>query len=646
MCGIAGIAHAGGTPAPAVIERMSALMAHRGPDQSGLYMPSAPTSAVTLATRRLAILDLSAEGSQPMTNETGDLWLAYNGEIYNHQQLRRELERRGHRYRSGTDTETVIHAYEEWGADAFRRFNGMFACALYDQRDERLILARDRRSIKPLYYVWDGESLAFASELKVLLGAGLARPETDPTALWLYLCLGYVPSPYTFVTGVRKLEPGHLLELHRGALRLTPFATPDHQPGALADEHEAVRAVREALEGAVRRQLMSDVPVGVFLSGGLDSTIVASLAARYQKDALHTFSVGYANERGEIEQSSYNDDFFTARAVARDLGTIHHEVTVHNNADLTGLFEQLVYQLDEPMVEPVFTATHVLSQAARSHGVPVVLTGDGADEIFGGYNRYFSARRLAMYRRLPGLRWALPIVESVGGSHEIAHSARELRHLLRSTSDIDGYIRFSSIYHPEQALRLLAPAARAEVDVTALSSIVRAALGPQAPFADQMAHADLVLWVGEHFNPRLDRISMLHSVEARVPFQDDEVVRVGLAIPSHLKSSSHNRKGLLKAAFADCVPARALTRPKRSFKAPGGDWLQGGLRAQLAELVAGDHHLVDLLDQDQVRHHAANMGADTPGQFFAAVALLAAELWTRQYVARDQLAARSLGMGR
>lgn len=631
MCGIAGILRVRGALDPGAAERMSALMAHRGPDQSGLYAPAATSAAVMLATRRLAILDLSAGGSQPMTNEAGDIWLAYNGELYNHQELRCELQQRGHQYRSGTDTETVIHAYEEWGSEAFKRFNGMFACALYDQRDERLVLARDRRSIKPLYYSWDGETLAFASELKMLLGAGLAEPAVDPTALWLYLCLGFVPSPYTFVGGVRKLEPGHMLELHGGKLRRTTFATPGHQPGELADKREAVRIVRATLEDAVRRQLMSDVPVGVFLSGGLDSTIVASVAARHHGDVLHTFSVGYANERGETEASSYNDDFFAARTIARELGTVHHEVIIGNNEDLTDLFGQLVYQLDEPMVEPVFTATHVLSQAARSCGVPVVLTGDGADEVFGGYNRYFSAQRLASYRRLPGLRWALPLVERVGGSREIARSARELRHLLANPTHTDGYIRFSSIYHPEQALRLIAPALRGSVDTAALGRIVASALGPPAPFVDQMAHADLVLWVGEHFNPRLDRISMLHSVEARVPFQDDEVVRVGLSIPAALKSSSRSRKGLLKAAFADCVPAHALTRPKRSFKAPGGDWLQGGLRDQLAALIAGDHQLGDLLDQDQVRIHAGRMGEDTPGQVFAAAALLIADLWMRQY---------------
>lgn len=618
----------------AQVERMSALIAHRGPDQAGLYQSPDDRPSVVLATRRLAILDLSVEGSQPMSNETGDLWLAYNGEVYNHQDLRRELEGRNHHYHSFTDTETIIHAFEEWGPAAFARLSGMFACVLHDQKTGKVTLARDGRGIKPLYYTWDGQTLVFASELKALLKANLVRPAIDPTALWLFLCLGYVPSPYCIVSGVRKLEPGHYLELSDGRLTNQSFLTAPADAPLIQDWGEGIDRVRQTVERAVQTHLMSDVPVGVFLSGGLDSTIVATLAAQHHTGPLHSFSIGYAKATGATDiEARYNDDFFAAREIAEQLGTVHHEILVENTSDLSGLVTDLIFQLDEPMVEPVFTSTHYLSKLARDMGVPVVLTGDGADEVFGGYDRYFSAQRLGFYHKVPGLRYALPVVETLGGKREVAHSAHELKYLLEHPSAVDSYIRFSTVYHPEQALELLAPDVRAQVDTTALGQLVVSALGPDRSFPDQMAHADLALWVGEHFNPRLDRISMRHSVEARVPFQDDAVVETALALPMNLKSTRAGRKKLLKQAFADIIPEIALNRPKRSFQAPGAAWLEGGLNTVYNRLMGQPNHLLGLFEPGALRRYAAAWGRGTPGQVFSAWALLTVEQWAGEYVA-------------
>jgi asparagine synthase (glutamine-hydrolysing) len=633
MCGIAGLVSTKDIVDQAVVENMVSTIAHRGPNHSATRIEHQSGLSVGLGYRRLSIIDLSAAGNQPMTNEMGDLWIIYNGELYNHAELRRELEARGHCYSSQSDTETVLHAYEQWGTKAFARFNGMFAFALYDKKSNSLILARDRRGIKPLYYSWDGRTLVFASELKAILKAELVQPNIDPTALWLFLCLGYVPSPHCIVAGVNKLQPGSFLELRADKIEIMHYAQEDNLLTAKMDEHEAVAQVRQSIEQAVQRQLMSDVPVGVFLSGGLDSTIIATLATRYHPKPLHTFSVGYAQEMNTAEADSrYNDDFFCARPVARNLGTIHHEVTIQNNIALTDLFFQLTYQLDEPLVEPVFLSTHYLSQLARQYDVPVVLTGDGADELFGGYDRYFAAQRLTIYQQIPGLAWLLPIVEGMGSSWELGRSARELRYLLNHRGSIESYIRFSTIFQPNQALQLLDPSVRPQVDVQALRRLIDISLGGHASFADEMGYRDLVLWVGEHFNPRLDRISMLHSVEARVPFQDNQVVDVALSIPMSMKSKRYSRKALLKKAFADIVPLEARTRPKRSFQAPGAAWLQGGLNEAYQHLSTGKTYLIKMLDPVQVRHYAEVWGQDTPGQVFAVSALLFIDSWARQHL--------------
>lgn len=633
MCGIAGIISTKTIVDQAVLKKMVGTIAHRGPNHAATRIEFQSGLSVGLGYCRLSIIDLSPAGNQPMTNEAGDIWIVYNGELYNHAELRQELEAKGHHYCSQSDTETVLHAYEEWGTKAFTRFNGMFAFALYDKRSNALILARDRRGIKPLYYSWNGHTLAFASELKAILATDIVQPTIDATALWLFLCLGYVPSPHCLVAGVNKLEPGSFLEMCADKIQIVQYAQENGLLDTRMDEHEAAIHVRESIEQAVQRQLMSDVPVGVFLSGGLDSTIIATLASRYHPKPLHSFSVGYAQAQSTAKTDSrYNDDFFFARQAAKHLGTIHHEVMIENGPGLADLFLQLTFQLDEPMVEPVFLSTHHLSQLARQHDVPVVLTGDGADELFGGYDRYFAAQRLAIYQRIPGLHWLLPIFESMGSSLEIARSAHELRYLLNHRDSVDGYIRFSSIYRPEQALQLLAPTVRAQVDTEALCRLVDISLEHSASFADQMEYRDLVLWVGEHFNPRLDRISMLHSVEARVPFQDDRVVDVALSIPMSVKSKRNSRKGLLKKAFADLLPPETRRRPKRSFQAPGAAWLQGGLNEAYQQLTTGKTSLTDILDPVQVSHYAKTWGKDTPGQTFAVSALLFIDLWARQHL--------------
>ena len=631
MCGIAGIASLGPAPDLGQIERMVQTLAHRGPDHSAVRIASGDQLSVGLGYRRLSIVDLSAAGNQPMSDETGDHWLVYNGELYNHLPLRSSLEQLGHHYRSRSDTETIVHAYEEWGLDAFDRFDSMFAVAIHDRPDERLVLARDRRGIKPLYYRWDGRTIAFASELKALVTAASATPRIDPTALWLYLCLGYVPSPHCIISGVRKLEPGHALIVDRDGLRTRRFT----QLASVAPPRtpEVVGRVRETVEAAIRKQLMSDVPVGVLLSGGLDSSIVAAIAARSEPGRIHTFSAGYSPaENAASIEPRYLEDAVAARTVARQLGTEHHEIEIQNGAALKGRFRALVYQLDEPMVEPVFLTTDRLAAAAREAGVPVVLTGDGADELFGGYDRYFAAGRLALYRSLPGLRALLPFIDRARGLGSLAKDASELRYLLGHPSSVDSYIRFSTIYRPEAALALIAAPLRPQVDTTALADVVERAIPEAEPFVDQMAQADLALWVGEHFDPRLDRVTMGHSVEARVPFQDDDVVALARSLGNAQKSDRRVRKRVLAEAFADVLPDVVLQRPKRSFQAPGRAWLEGSLADDFHRLSERADTVGELFEPELARTYARSWGHGTPGEVFAVSALLIAATWAAVYV--------------
>ena len=638
MCGIAGIATLGAASDADGVERMVDALVHRGPDHGAVRIASGDRLSVGLGYRRLSIVDLSAAGNQPMSDETGAHWLVYNGELYNHLALRDALEQAGHRYRSRSDTETIVHAYEEWGLDALDRFDAMFAVAIHDQPNERLVLARDRRGIKPLYYRWDGRTITFASELKALVTAESATPRIDPTALWLYLCLGYIPSPHCIISGVRKLQPGHALIMDPGGVQVRRFSRPEQV--APPAPSEVTTRVRETVEAAIRRQLMSDVPIGVLLSGGLDSSIVAAIAARYEPGRIHTFSAGYraADDAASIEPR-YLEDAVVARTVARRLGTQHHEVEIENAAELGQRFRALVYQLDEPMVEPVFLTTDRLAAAARQAGVPVVLTGDGADELFGGYDRYFAARRLAMYRSLPGLRALLPVIDRARRLGSVARHASELGYLLAHPSGVDSYIRFSTIYRPEDALALMAAPLRSQVDTTALAELVEDAMLGAGPFVDQMARADLALWVGEHFDPRLDRVTMAHSVEARVPFQDDGVVELALSLGNAQKSDRRIRKRVLAEAFADVLPDVVLDRPKRSFQAPGRAWLEGGLLADFRRLSERADSVGDLFEPDLVQAYARSWGRGVPGEVFAVSALLVAATWADLYVHPEASAA-------
>jgi asparagine synthase (glutamine-hydrolysing) len=563
-----------------------------------------------------------------MISTEGDIVLAYNGEIYNHGDLRAELNALGHTYRSRTDTETVLHAYEAWGLGALHRFNGMFALALLDRRSGELVLAVDRRGIKPLYYAQVGRTLIFASELKALLRARLVPSLVDPTALWLFLCLGFVPAPHCIAVGVRKLKPGEILRFRDGDVTLTSFDPPRRTPDRLPPQVARER-LREALDAAVRRQLAADVPVGAFLSGGIDSTLLVALAQQHSWRALHTFSVGYLAASGRITRAAYNDDLMHARQVAERLGTVHHEALVSADDGFGTLLADLVEQLDEPMVEPALVSTHALAQRARSEGVPVVLTGDGADELFGGYPRYFAAQRLALYERLPGLKPMVPLLAGLSKLHALGKSLRQLQFLLGRTR-VQQYLTFSTIFSPDQALELIHPELRAAVETLALEQVVSDAMPAAGSLADGMAETDLRLWVAQHFNPRLDRMTMRHSVEARVPFQDDEVVQAAWAVVLSERTRRSRPKAILVEAFRELLPDAVLRRPKRHFQAPRDRWLPLVLNNVLHRVVEEQGVPGAVFTPAAFQEQLRLRGSATPGGSLSTWALVIAAVWTRR----------------
>jgi asparagine synthase (glutamine-hydrolysing) len=607
MCGIVGIVDYQQSVHLATIKAMCQAIEHRGPDHSGCYIDQNSTFAVGLGSQRLSIVDLSAAGNQPITNETEDIWIVYNGELYNHIELRRELEARGHHYRSHADTETIVHAYEEYGTACLQRLNGMFAFALYDTRRQLVILARDPMGIKPLYYTWDGNRLIFGSELRGLFAATNNVPAVNPTALSLYLSLGYIPSPHCIFNGIHKLPPGASLVIENKQLRIDLFWTPQIQETSTVNLEPAalVETTRSVIEDAVIRQLMSDVPVGVFLSGGLDSSIITVLAQRHHSALMDTFSVGFADAQGELDSDDlYNQDLVHAREVAHALGTRHHEVIVPTDGGIADLLQATLTHIDEPVWESSFVSLHLMSKLARQHGVIVVLTGDGGDELFAGYPWYFSAQRFQRYQKVPFMRLALPLLSTIGGKGTLGVKARDLQQ--RLVQDDMGRYRINyDIFSEQEKGELLTPEILAGLAIDPVNHHVRELLSDSGAdtLLEKLAVADLALWVREHFNQRVDRMSMMNSVEARVPLQDMKVVEFALGVPMPLKMRNGKSKYLLREAFQADLPSAVLKRPKRPFATPAWTWLRKPLRVFVMDMLSADSvRAVGLLNPEAVQH--------------------------------------------
>ncbi len=623
MCGIAGILSfdPAATVDRARLDRMRDVLTHRGPDGAGTWIEG----PVGLAHRRLAIIDV-ASGQQPMTTEDSRVWGVFNGEIYNHASLRPALEAQGHTYRTRSDTETILHLYEQHGDRAVEFLHGMFAIALWDRAERRLWLARDRVGIKPLYYACTDEELLFASEIKAILAAG-TRAVFNEAVLPEYLATRFVSGEDTFFKGIRKLPPGHTLTwtARDGFARRRYWQIP--APSMTAPRSFAAEAedLRERLLGAVQRHLMSDVPLGMFLSGGIDSTALAGMAAGMIEEPLQTFSVGFAE--AEANELPY------ARLAAGRLGAVHREVVVSSDQYL-GALPKLIWQEDEPIAFTSSVPLFFVSQLARDH-VKVVLTGEGSDELFLGYNRY----RVAHWNANLGRPyWALTSPGMRGGIRSVV---KKLPRRLRRYAD--------------RAFIALEPGARSlfcenfavfpdrlQADLLSRRDI---GLG-RDPYAvvleayeeasgndlDRMTRADLQTYLHELLMKQ-DQMSMAASIESRVPFLDDAIIEHVAALPSRLKLRGWTTKAVLRQAVRDYVPEEILHRKKMGFPVPMGRWFRGPYRAVVDEFLLSDRALGrGLFNPDAVRRLVADHREGRAEHGDRLWLLVNLEIWHRVFI--------------
>jgi len=560
MCGICGVfqPEANLPVERALLTAMTGELAHRGPDDEGFHV-SGPTG---LGHRRLSIVDLGG-GHQPMASADGRVWTVFNGEIYNHEALRRELESRGRRYRTRSDTECILHLYDELGPAFVERLEGMFALAVWDEPRRRLVLARDRLGIKPLYYAWSAGRLAFASEIKSLLHVPWLSLDIDPEALDGYLALQYVPAPRTIFAAVRKLPAGHRLVAEGTTLSVAPYWRIEPEPAPRSFE-EGCAAFRERFERAVGDRLMSDVPLGAFLSGGIDSSLVVALMARQMDRPVQAFSIGF-------DTAGWHSELPFAERAARHLGAEHHTHLVRS-VDMQSLLPRVARQLDEPLADVAAIPTYLLSRFAREH-VTVCLTGEGADELFAGYRRHtVEAAALALSGVPAALRRPLAALAARLVPRGLRRSA-----LAVGLDGVERYLYLRSVLHAADRHALLRPELAERIDPEQLTRRIEAHFGGRYGLNDVL-RADTQEWLPEDLLMKVDKMSMLTSLEARVPFLDHRVVELVAGFPASWKHARGRGKRLLKSVALELLPREIVERPKHGFMPPIARWLGGELR--------------------------------------------------------------------
>ena len=587
MCGIAGFAgwRLDRSESERLLEQMCGAVAHRGPDDEGHF--SAP--GVGLGMRRLSIIDV-AGGMQPISNENGDVTVVFNGEIYNHRQLRAQLIESGHDFASRSDTETIVHLYEEKGARCVDDLRGMFGIALWDARRKSLLLARDRLGIKPLYYWITDDGIAFCSELRSLLALDQFPRDIDRLAVARYLALGYVPDPMSIFRGVRKLPPGHILTWDaRNGARVERYWNPVRPEDSALGETEAVRELERLLMEVVGSHLESEVPLGAFLSGGIDSSTVVACMARQMDRPVQTFSIGF-------EEEGFNEAP-DAAIVAAALGTEHTEFIVRPDADR--LIEDVARIFDEPFADSSALPTLLVSQLARRH-VTVALSGDGGDELFGGYTRYNDmARRMEL--RPAALRRAVGAF-----ARRMPHSSPGRNRLLDLSRERHGrYTTTMAAALPLQDGGF----ARANLAAEAgdFEDLLRPLFEEAAirDFPTQMMLADIMSYLPGDILTKVDRTTMATSLEARVPLLDHKLVEFAVSLPSCLKMRDGTGKWLLRRAVTDLVPPQVLQKPKKGFSLPIGRWFRGELRHRVDALCEANGRIHEYVDPNAVRRLAA-----------------------------------------
>jgi asparagine synthase (glutamine-hydrolysing) len=580
MCGIAGIMNGGNAE---LLGRMNDLIAHRGPDDAGLKWFADSNSG--LAMRRLAIIDLSPAGHQPMSNASGDLWIVYNGEIYNYKELGEEVRAQGINLRSSSDTEILLYAYQLWGEDCLKKLNGMFAFAIYDSRKRKLFLARDPLGIKPLYYYFKNGTLVFGSEIKSLLESTLVPKSPDFNAL--HTPARFQISPWTGFQDILKLPPGHCMTLEDGKLTVRQYwkLQPTEIP---ADEDSLIERLDSLLTDAIRLQMRADVPVGVFLSGGLDSSIVSALMRRNTQQAIHSFTIKFSSEDQKFEQMTPDEVY--ARQVAKQFNFTYHEFEIKPQVD--ELLPKIVWHMDEPLSDPAAINTYLISKAARDLNIVVLLNGVGGDEVFGGYRKHLACLTAESYQAfVPGavrrmIEYAadhIPVATSSRGLKPIRWGKRFLSYA--SAPRTDRYLMSDLSVAPKQFSQMFS-SHMSYYDTHFFKAQAPRFNGNGLSYLTQMCLNDTLVFLPEHNLTYSDKASMAASIEGRPPLTDRRIVEFMFSLAPRERIHGTTQKYLLKKVSEKYLPHNIVYRPKASFASPLRSWVRGPLAPMVADLLS------------------------------------------------------------
>ena len=607
MCGISGLFHFDQAHPvdPMVIRSMRSVMTHRGPDDSGEYT----SGSVGLGFNRLSIIDLGG-GHQPMSNSDGSAWIVFNGEIYNFQELRRDLVARGHQFRTRSDTEVILHAWDEFGEACVEKLRGMFAFAIWDSRQQVLFGARDRLGIKPFYYHVDRAKFAFASEMKALLEVPGIEREVDPLALAEYLRHRYVIAPNTMLRGFYKLPPAHTIRVGRGSVRVSRYWDAPMEVTSPVVKQSKIEELEALLDEVIRLHLISDVPLGAFLSGGLDSSMVVAMMAKVGAREIKTFSIGYDSPESELDYS---------RVVARHFHTDHHELHLTPEAFREWL-PKMVWHMDEPVGDEASIPLYYLSQFARRE-VTVALSGEGSDEIFGGYPTYRTMLAYEAANRIPGARIAGTLLSRMLAEGKGKKYASMLGEPLESR-----YGGVSRVFSRDELPRLLAGFTGQHIGAATVHERVQ-----HATPLNRMSYVDLNTWLPDDLLVKADRMSMAASLELRVPFLDHRLVEFASRLPTNLKVRWNTGKYLLKRCADPLLPREIVHRSKKGFPVPARSWLARELSAFARETLlasgSGANRFFARREIESVL--ATHSHRDRTGQIYA---LLVFDQWYRTFV--------------
>jgi len=625
MCGICGIYHTARDREvdPGALKKMNQAIIHRGPDDDGYCLKD----GVGLAMRRLSIIDVAA-GQQPIYNEDRSAVIVYNGEVYNHVELRRELEAHGHVFRTRADTEAILHAYEEYGEECPAHLNGMFAFAIWDRRRRRLFIARDRMGVKPLYYHFDGRRLLFGSELKSILAVADVPREIDAEALDAFLTFEYIPAPKSIFRGIHKLPSAHWLSLEQDRLTVQRYWRLQYRATARSEEEQAEQLV-ELLRDAVKIRLMSEVPLGAFLSGGLDSSSIVAMMAQTSQHGVKTFSIGF-------DDTTYNELPY-ARRIAREFNTEHHEEII--TPDALRLTEKIIHQLDEPFGDFSVFPTYMVSEMARKY-VTVVLSGDGGDELLAGYDTYIADRTARRYQRLPAWlrrRGIEPLVASLPPTDKKKGLVNKSRRFIEGARLPAGlqHVRWMIFMQQAEKRRLYAPALRQALQGYNPYGFIEEKFAEcDSPHAlDQQEYVDLMTYLVDDILVKVDRMSMAVSLEARTPFLDYRFVEFCASLPPAARLRGSQTKYLLKRAMKGILPEEILQRRKEGFSIPIKHWIKEELDPLLREFLSpATVRQTGYFDEDYILQLLTEHRSGRENHSHRLWALLMFHMWHRQYM--------------